>query len=73
MNTFVQGIQNQGYDMEGLAKANAFLTSYNSSVMEQSAQIIVTINEIQAQLKTLSATSSNTKITKEEIFLLELR
>ena len=43
--------------MEVLAQANTVLTSLNSVVVAQSAQMTETINAMQMQLKNLSATS----------------
>ena len=45
--------------MEGLAQANSLPTSYNSVVMAQLSQMNVTINAIQAQLKTLEYSQTN--------------
>ena len=53
LNTTVQRIQSQIYDLEGMAHANEVLTRSKSSVMVQLAQINVTMNATQAQLKTL--------------------
>ena len=44
-------MQTQGYDMEGLAQANAVLTRSNYAVMAKFAYMTVTMNVIQAQLK----------------------
>ena len=35
IQTIVQGMQTHGYELEGLAQANAVLTSLNSAVMSQ--------------------------------------
>ena len=53
LNTIVQGIQTQSYEMVGLAQPNAALTSYNSAVMAQLAHMTVTMNAMQAQLNIL--------------------
>ena len=53
LNNIVQGIQTQSFDLKGLAQSNAVLTISNSVVMEQLAQMNVTKNAMQAQLKTL--------------------
>ena len=50
IQTIVQGMQTQSYDMEGLAQVNAVLTSSNSGLLSQLEQITVTMNTIQAQL-----------------------
>ena len=57
-------MKTQSYKLEGLAQANAVLTSYNSDVMEQFAKINVTKNSMQAQLKTLLPTATNPTRTK---------
>ena len=54
LNTTVQVMQIQSYELEGLAQENAVITSSNSEVMAQLAQMIVTMNVMQKQLKTLS-------------------
>ena len=51
----VQGIQRQSYELEGMEQANAVITRSNTAVMAQLAQMTVTINSMQAQLKTLAA------------------
>ena len=53
IQTIVQGMQTQGYNLEGLAQANAVLTIPNSAVMAQLAHMTVTMNTMLAQLKTL--------------------
>ena len=53
--TIVQGIRTQGYEMEVLPQDNAVLTSSNSVVMAHLAQMTVTMNNIQVQLKTLAS------------------
>ena len=45
--------------MEGLAQANAVLTSSNSAVMAQLAQMTVTMNSMQAQLKIIASAKTN--------------
>ena len=52
-------MRKQGYDMEGLAQVNTVLTSSHSVVLAQLAQITVTMNAMQAQLKTLASTQTN--------------
>ena len=39
LHASTQGIQDQIFDMDGLAQANTFLTSTNTTVMEQLAQL----------------------------------
>ena len=57
LNTIVQGTQTQSYKLEELAQENSVITSSNSSDMAQLAQMTVTMNAMQAQLKTLSEIS----------------
>ena len=52
-------MRTQGYDLEGLTQANAVLTSLNSVVMAQLAQITVTMNTMQVKLKTLASAQTN--------------
>ena len=59
MTTILQGMRTQGYDMEGLAQSNAVLTSSNSAVLSHLAHITVTIDAMQAQLKTLASAQTN--------------
>ena len=54
--------------MEGLAQANEVLTCSNTEVMAQLAQTNVTMNAMQAQLKTLSTTSKNPTISKRKYY-----
>ena len=66
--TIVHGKKNQSYRLELPTQANAVFTSSNSSVISQLAQSTVTINVIQAQLKTLSETSTDTTITERKFY-----
>ena len=50
----LQGIQTQGYKLEGLAQVNAVLFISNSALMAQLAYMTVNMNAMQAQLKTLA-------------------
>ena len=59
LNTIVQGMQKRSYEMKGLAQTNAVRKKSNYEVMEQLLHMTATINVMQAQLKTLSATSTN--------------
>ena len=59
IQSIVQGMQTQIYDLEELAQANAVVTSLNSAVMTQLAQMNLTMNVIQAQLKTLVSAQTN--------------
>ena len=55
----VQGMQTQGYKLEGLAKSNSVLTNTKSTVMAQLEQMTVTMNTMQEQLKTLASAKTN--------------
>ena len=59
LHTITQGIQTHSYEMEGLSQDNAVLTRSNSAVMEQLEHITVTMNNMQAQLKTLASDPTN--------------
>ena len=50
--------------MEGLAQANAVLTSSISIVMAQLAQITMTMNDMQAQLKTFTFAPTTNQVRK---------
>ena len=52
-------MQKHSYELEVLAQANAVLNRSNSVVMAQLVQITVTMNAIQAQLKTLASAQTN--------------
>ena len=64
----MQGIQTHGYNLEGMAQVNAVLTSLNSAVMAQFAHMTVTMNAMQAQLKTLSSAKTNQARPKREFY-----
>ena len=51
IQTIVQGVQAQSYEMEGLAQANAVLTISKSAITAQLSQMTVTMNSMKAQLK----------------------
>ena len=55
ISPIVQGMQMQIHDLEVLVKFNAVLTRSNMAVMAQLVQMTVTMNAMQAQLKTLAA------------------
>ena len=59
IQTIMQWMWTQTYELEGLAQANAVLTISNSAVMAQLSQTTVTMNDMQAQLKTLTSAQSN--------------
>ena len=69
----LQGMQTQIYDLEGLAQANAVLTISNSAVMAQLSQITVTMNAMQAQLKTLSYSQTNQARPKSKHYFWSCR
>ena len=55
-------MQAQSYEMEGMAQANTVLTRSNSTVMSQMvlmAQITVTMNVMEANLKALAYSQTN--------------
>ena len=64
IQTIVQGMRTQGFNMEGLAQANEVLTRSNSAVMVQLEQMNVTINAMQAQLKILTSAQNNQAMPK---------
>ena len=53
LNNTPQGMHTKSCEMEGMENSNAVLTSSNSAVMSQLAQMIVTMKSMQAQLKIL--------------------
>ena len=55
----MQGMWTQGFELEGMGQANAVLTRSKYAVMAQLAQMTVTMNAIQAQLKTLASAQNN--------------
>ena len=57
-------MQTHSYELEGLAQANAVLTSSNSVVMAKFSKMTVTINAMQAHIKTFSLTTTNPTRTK---------
>ena len=68
IQTIVQGMQTQGYNMEELAQFNLVLTSSNSTIMAQLAQMTVTMNPIQAQLKTPASAKTNQERLKIKFY-----
>ena len=66
-------MKTQSYELEGLAQSNVALAIYNSEVMEKLAHITVTMNVIQAQLKTLLLTIKNSTITKRKLYCWRYR
>ena len=61
----VQGMQTQGYELEVTAQANEVITSSNAAVMAQLAHMNVTMNAMQAQLKTLTSAKTTKRGQKE--------
>ena len=57
----------------GQAQANEVLTSSNTAVMEQLAQMNVTMNAIQAQLKILESTPTDQTRLKRENYCWDCR
>ena len=55
IQTILQGIQIQGYEIAGMTQDNAVLISSNYVVMAQLEQMNVTMNTMQAQLKALAS------------------
>ena len=68
INTIVQGINKQSYDLEVLEQANGVLTSSNSKVMAQLSHINLTMNTMQVQLKILSSEKTNPNKTKRTYY-----
>ena len=68
LNNIVQGIKMHRYNMEGLAQSNAVLTSSNTVVMAQLAQMTVMMNTIPAQLKTLESAPTNQTRPKRKYY-----
>ena len=62
----MQGMQSQSYDLEGPTQANAVLASSNSTIMVQLSQMNVTMNYMQAQLKTLASAQTNQARSKRK-------
>ena len=59
IQTIVQGMQTQGYELEGLAQANAVLTSSKYAVMAQFTHMTVTMNAMQSQKQILASAQTN--------------
>ena len=68
LNKIVQGMQNQIFEMEGLAQANSLLTSSKYSMMAELVQMTATMNTMHVQLNTFSATSTSLKIPKRKFY-----
>ena len=70
IQTIVQGMKTQGYKLEVLAQANEVLTSSNYAVMAQLAQMTVTMNAMQAQLKTIACQKDSPFWRKREFSMM---
>ena len=68
IQTTLQGMRTQGYELEGLAQSNAVLTSSNSAVMEHLEHMEVTMNAMKAQLKTISSEQTNQLRPKRKFY-----
>ena len=64
----MQGMRTRGYELKGLAKSNAVLTSLNSVIMEQLENMTVPMNAMQAQLKTLDSAQTNQARPKRKFY-----
>ena len=73
LNNFVQEIQTQSSKLKGMTQANSVLTRSNSAVMAQWAHMIVTMNAMQAQLKTLSPATTEPTSTKNNYYCWSCR
>ena len=63
----------QSNKLEVLAQANAVLKSSNSVVMAQLAQMNVTMNDMQAQIKTFSSATTKPTRTKRKHYYCSFR
>ena len=68
LNTIVQVMQTQSYDLEGMAQGNAVLNRFNSAVMVQLAQMNVTMNATKAQINILSSAPTNETRSKRKYY-----
>ena len=68
IQTIVQEIKTQGYELEGLAHSNEVLTSSNFAAMSQLAHMTATMNAMQAQLKTLASAQNNQVRPKRKFY-----
>ena len=59
-------MQTHSYELEELAQANAVLTSSKTAVMAQLSHMAVTMNIMQAQLKTLTYSPTNQTRSKKK-------
>ena len=66
-------MKTQSYKLEGLAQANAVLTSYNSDVMEQFAKINVTKKIHASAAEDIVANSNKSNKNQEKFLMLELQ
>ena len=61
-------MQTQSHELEGLAQAIVVLTRSNTVVMAQLEHMIVTMNAMQAQLKTLATAPTNQTRSKRKYY-----
>ena len=73
IQTIVQVMKTQGYELEGLVKFKAVLARSNSAVMAQLDQMNETMNSIQAQLKNTCLSTNQPSDTKKKVLLLDLQ
>ena len=66
LNTIMQGMQKNGYYVEGLTQVNVVLTIYNSTVMAQLEQMTEKMNVIEVQLNNLFEMLTNNTIPKRK-------
>ena len=59
LHTIFQGMYMQSYELELMEQSNAVLTMLNTAVMEKLAQMTMTMNAMQAQLKRLVSVPTN--------------
>ena len=64
----MQGMQTQGYELEGMTQANAVLTRSNSAVISQLVHMNVTMNAMQAHLKILASAKTNQPRQKRKFY-----
>ena len=73
IHTIVQGIKTQSYELEVIEKSNEILTRPNTAAMAQLAHMTMTMNDMQAQLRTLVSTPTNQTRSKINYFCWSCR
>ena len=68
LHTIFQRMQMQIYNLEGLAKSNSVLASYNSELMAQLEQMTETMKNMQAKLKTVASAPTNQTSSKRKYY-----